>query len=49
MRVLLCISILAFVAMLWASIAIARHVRQTRRRPHDELQKDATTNPKGKP
>jgi hypothetical protein len=48
MRVLLCISILAFVALLWASIAIARHVRQARRRPERELPKNAATNSKGK-
>jgi hypothetical protein len=32
MRVLFFISFLALGALLWASIAIARHIRQTRRR-----------------
>jgi heme exporter protein D len=49
MRVLFCISILALVALLWASIAIARHVRQARRRQDRELQQDATTESKGRP
>jgi hypothetical protein len=48
MRVLFCISILALVALLWASFAMARHVRQARR-PRRRLQQDATTNTKGKP
>jgi hypothetical protein len=37
MRVLFCISILALVALLWASIAIARHIHQARLRRHREL------------
>jgi len=45
MRVLFLISILALVALLWASLAMARHVRQARRK----LQQDATTDTKGKP
>jgi hypothetical protein len=49
MRVLFSISILALVALLWASIAIARHVRQARRRPNRELQQDVSTKLKGKP
>ncbi len=48
MRVLFCISILALVALLWASFAMARHVRLARRRPDRELQQDATTDSKGK-
>jgi hypothetical protein len=48
MRVLFCISILALVALLWASFAMARHVRQARR-SHRRLQQDATANTKGKP
>jgi hypothetical protein len=48
MRVLFCISILALVALLWASFAMARHVRQARR-SHRRLQQEATTNAKGKP
>lgn len=48
MRVLVWISILAFVALLWASLAIARHVRQARRRPDRELEQDATKGSKGK-
>jgi hypothetical protein len=48
MRVLFCISILAFAALLWASFAMARHVRQARR-PHRKMQQDATTNTNGKP
>jgi hypothetical protein len=45
MRVLFCISILALVALLWATFAIARHVRQARR-SHRRLQQDATTKDK---
>jgi hypothetical protein len=37
MRVLFCISILALVALLWASFAIARHIHQARLRRHREL------------
>jgi hypothetical protein len=48
MRVLFCISILALVALLWASFAMARHVRQARR-SNRKLQQDANTNTKGKP
>jgi len=47
MRVLFRISILALVALLWASIAIVRHVRQARRRPDRESQQDATKGSKG--
>ncbi len=48
MRVLFCISILALVALLWASFAMARHVRLARR-PQRKLQQDATADTKGKP
>jgi hypothetical protein len=37
MRVLFCISILALIALLWASFAIARHIHQARLRRHREL------------
>ena len=47
MRVLVCISILAFVALLWATIAIVRHVRQSRRRPGRDEQQDTTKDSKG--
>jgi hypothetical protein len=47
MRVLFSISILALIALLWASIAIVRHVRQARRQhrePHKEpLEQDQGT------
>ena len=37
MRVLFGISILALIALLWASLAIARHIHQARLRRHREL------------
>lgn len=46
MRVLFCISVLALVALLWASFAMVRHVRRARRRPGD-LEGDAKTDPGG--
>ena len=49
MRVLFGISIMAFLALLWASIAIAQHVRQARRRPPRESQRDTTTDSRDKP
>jgi len=49
MRVLFCISILALIALLWASIAIARHVSQARQREVRELQAEAGAEPKGHP
>jgi hypothetical protein len=42
MRVLFSISILALIALLWASIAIARHIHQARLRRHRELHHRAT-------
>jgi hypothetical protein len=38
MRVLFCISIVALFALLWASVAIARHVHQARQGRLRELQ-----------
>jgi heme exporter protein D len=49
MRVLFCISILAMIALLWASIAIARHIQQARQRHHRELQSEAAMKSKGHP
>ncbi len=49
MRVLFCISILALIALLWASIAVARHVSQARQREDRELQAKAGAEPKGHP
>jgi hypothetical protein len=49
MRVLFSISTLALIALLWASIAIARHVQQARRRHHRELQSEAAAELKGRP
>ena len=47
MRVLFCISIVALIALLWASIAIARHVYQARQRRLRELQSEEDTESKG--
>lgn len=49
MRVLFSISILALIALLWASIAIVRHVYQARRHHQRELQNEATTESKDRP
>jgi heme exporter protein D len=49
MRVLFLISILALIALLWASVAIARHVQQARRRHHRESPTEAATELKGRP
>lgn len=37
MRILLAISLVAFAALLWASISIAQHVRQARRKRRHDL------------
>ena len=37
MRILLAISLVAFAALLWASISIAQHVRQARRKRRSDL------------
>lgn len=49
MRVLFSISILALIALLWATVAMVRHVQQTRRRQQRELQGDGSSQPKGRP
>ncbi len=49
MRVLFFISMLALVALLWASVAIARHVQQARRLHHREPQNEPVTDVKGRP
>lgn len=46
MRVLFCISIVALIALLWASIAMVRHVQQARRRQGRALKDEATTESK---
>jgi len=43
MRVLFCISIVALVALLWASFAIARHIHQARVRRHRDLHHKTAT------
>ena len=48
MRVLFGISILALIALLWASIAIARHVYQARQRHQRELQHEAAADSDGR-
>ena len=48
MRVLFGISILALIALLWASIAIVRHVYQARQRHQRELQDDAAAESDGR-
>ena len=49
MRVLFLISILALIALLWASIAIARHVQQARRRRDRDSPTEPATELKGRP
>lgn len=48
MRVLFGISILALIALLWASMAIARHVYQARQRHQRELQNEAVAESDGR-
>jgi hypothetical protein len=49
MRVLFCISIVALITLLWASVAVARHVYQVRQRHLRELQSEEDTESKGGP
>ncbi len=49
MRVLFFISILALIALLWASVAIARHVQQARRCRDRESPTEPAAELKGRP
>jgi hypothetical protein len=49
MRVLFAISILAFAALLWASIAIVQHVRRARRQRVDLLRSNSSNSQQTSP